>query len=108
MNLAVPSRPSASSTAATVTVRAVLQSSGVNVSVFCSPAVSRSVSTVRSGSPPASFATVTVTSPLGCAASFTVYLAAVPSATVTLDGDSTIILRSSSSSVAVSVALTPP
>ena len=57
------SAPSASATAARVTVRAVLQFVVVNVSALCGPEVAASASTVTA--PASALVIVTVTSPPG-------------------------------------------
>ena len=91
VSVAVSVSVSVSVAALTVTVCGVAQlpeAPPVNVSVVCTPAFTL-VSKVTSGLPPESRATVTVTSPLGCVFSRTVYSVLPPSATVSAAGDST-------------------
>ena len=99
-----------SSTPATTTVCAVLQSSAVNARLPCAPSVSGSVSTTPSPSSP--LATATVTAPTGSLASRTVNVAVSPASVVRSPpvGDTTTPASSASSVVvtATSTGARPP
>ena len=98
--VAAPSTASSSAAAFTVTVRAVDQSAGVNVSV--------AGVTVRSASPPDRLATDTVTAAVGRVSRTTSYAAVPPSGTASARSDTDTPAVSPSDSVAVTPATATP
>ena len=106
--MTVSSKPSSSSSAETVTVRAVFHVAALNVTAPCAPATASSASTVAALA--SLLAIATVTGPVGCVDSATVYVPLSFSSRPASVEVATRTTRRGSSSVTAtdSVADTPP